>query len=543
MKQWMKYIIVIVAFVTMAVYFLQYPKVEVNASDMGTLSENGISILLNEVSGENETGIWYVTIKYEVPEPTEEFADITLYPNPITGGYEDTIYYQLPEKVPTKDGYSFVEWTSDIDNDGSVESYQPSAEFLFSKADFENREIIFSAVWETVTVVYDYNDGDREDNSFIISNNNLDENGNFTLLLDEKPKRTNYKFKGWLWSEDNTLYNVGMEIKDLKWDEYAGEDIVFIAQWEELPMVTITYVGENESYETIQMQQADEEVTMFDLTVIDMVPKREYHKFVNWLCDIDNSIYESGSVKPQISWEVYGGKTITFTAQWSKLPIVNVEYIRYDNENVIDTIQQLEESEMEFSVNLPIDDSEYSGYKFMGWICKEDGTKYTVDGDVPTFSWENVTNGSTIQFTAWWEELPSVTIKYENEFGSTETESIKQDSINDLSFLIKIPTDIPVREYHKFAGWLCSVDKKVYEPGSVLEGLEWENYGNGIITFTAKWEWDDYTVFEEGKYSLIAGNIYYLPEGTWTVNDDGCIYNGGVTFSVSKDGDYVFKKE
>ena len=40
----------------------------------------------------------------------------------------------------------------------------------------------------------------------------------------------------------------------------------------------------------------------------------------------------------------------------------------------------------------------------------------------------------------------------------------------------------------------------------------------------------------------VAGKLYYLTEGTWTLEEDGYSYAGDISFSVSEDGDYTFKK-
>lgn len=54
---------------------------------------------------------------------------------------------------------------------------------------------------------------------------------------------------------------------------------------------------------------------------------------------------------------------------------------------------------------------------------------------------------------------------------------------------------------------------------------------------------DDITVItESGTYSLHADTAYRLGGGKWSVNGDRTVYYEGITFYVSSDGDYQFKK-
>lgn len=54
---------------------------------------------------------------------------------------------------------------------------------------------------------------------------------------------------------------------------------------------------------------------------------------------------------------------------------------------------------------------------------------------------------------------------------------------------------------------------------------------------------DDISVItKSGSYNLSAKTAYRLGSGSWTLEGESVVYNGGVTFYVRKDGDYKFKQ-
>ena len=151
-------------------------------------------------------------------------------------------------------------------------------------------------------------------------------------------------------------------------------------------------------------------------------------------------------------------------------------------------MQLKSETQQEVSLNLPIDDSEYSEHKFVGWRCNKDGVIYYIDTEETLLEWALFADVDTIVLTAEWEKLPNVSVEYVNEFASTEREVIQQLSVKDLTFQVTIPNTQQEKMNYKFNGWLCSADNKSYYPGETTTDFEWDKYGNEIITFMAQWE-------------------------------------------------------
>lgn len=52
---------------------------------------------------------------------------------------------------------------------------------------------------------------------------------------------------------------------------------------------------------------------------------------------------------------------------------------------------------------------------------------------------------------------------------------------------------------------------------------------------------DNGVITKNGTYSLKAGTAYRFGSGSWTLEGDSVVYSGGITFYVTKDGDYKFK--
>mgnify|MGYP003304620654 CR=1 FL=1 len=409
MKQWIKYVGVILIFAVMVGYFLPYSKVEVNASIAKLISENSISSLSNNSDvedvtvSENETSIWSVIVQYNlnggsdaagVFVQTEYTADLT------SAGYSEDIYAYIPEEAPQRTGYIFGGWSCNISDFGEV--CEPGIELYFTRSAHSGATITFTAIWNAVTVSYD--EGNGTNYSVIITNENVDEKNCFSITLpEEAPVRVNHRFLGWLCSVNNKKYGAGNIVEDgFVWNEYAGKTIEFIAQWEKLPQVTVSYVSGNDVLETVDIQQVSENDLTFDLTLRSELAEYAYHKFTGWLCNVDQEIYEPGSTVEGLSWETYGNGKITFTAQWEELPSVTIEYVNGDESVSIEKIQQPEESATSFLVTIPEDVPVYIGHEFNGWLCDADNGIYMAGDVVKDLSWEKY-GKKTITFTAQWK--------------------------------------------------------------------------------------------------------------------------------------------
>jgi len=517
MKKKIKYLSVILAFIIMIINSLPGTAVKVNASDLENVSEGSIAEALSEtgdgltatptvpedvtvemggdasagtegsgtVGTEDETGLWTVTVTYNLAgaeDATGVFKGGVYQPAPITGGYADEIYFVTPKEEPTKEGYAFGGWL--YSGDGEV--YEPGVEIVFTRAQHQNAEITFTAMWEAVTVVFDYNDGISEKSSEIITNQKLGEVGNFTIVLATKPARTNYRFLGWLCSVDNKIYEAGIEKNDLIWNDYAGTEITFTAQWEELPNVNVIYVSDGKTVSENSIYMTDDAV--FNLTVIHMVPTKDCNRSNGWLWEHNNSLYASNYLIEKLSWEEFYNKTTTFTAQWIELPSVNVEFVRHDGEVVTFPEQQKTEDVKNLSIELPVDDSEYVDYKFVGWKCSIDDTTYGVD-DIPVFLWEKLADGETITFTSVWEKLSSVTLEYVRHDKKIVTKTV-QETAGEDAFMVEMPVDDSENPGYKYVGWKYKIGDGEYSEDIVISRrFSWNELKDAEkITFESQWE-------------------------------------------------------
>ena len=565
MKQWMKYSMVIMSFVIMAGYFLGYPMVDVNASDVATVSENAVSVFSeggNEAEGadsmtgvesnageteaENGTEIiaegtnesWNVTIKYDINDSSGSFNEIQYTPELLSGAY--TIY--ISEEIPIYSGHRFVGWSSS--NEGAY--IQPGQEMVFVAGTASGQVVTLTAKWEElpkVTIAY-VGENESIETATIQQNAETDETFNLTVT-EHVPTKAYFKFKEWVCGIDNLPYEMGSVIENLSWKTYAGQMITFTAEWEELPSVTLEYIRYDGKTITDSVRQVSESEENFSVEL--PIDDSEYssYKFAGWLhtdeSTNEGTVYPVDGEAPTFSWKTYAGQTITFTARWEKLPDVTINFENLDGSVDKSSIQQLNIEETEFSVTIPENKSKKEGYRFTGWLCQEDGKVYAV-GEAATFSWETFGN-KTIAFTTEWEELPKVTIEYQDENGIFETASIRQLSESEKTFDLTVTDKIPTRTYYRFSSWLSDTDNQGYESASVISGLSWEIYGGKTITMTAQWTWDEYHISGEGEYLLSVGEPYCLGEGTWTVTGDDYSYAGGSIFYVEQDETYTFSVE
>lgn len=226
---------------------------------------------------------------------------------------------------------------------------------------------------------------------------------------------------------------------------------------------------------------------------------------------------------------------------------------------------------------------EKEGYIFDGWLCsvpegvtdssnlnnsilKESG-EYSCDG--------TDYNGATITLTAQWKDCYQdvVTIVYADEdgkaledYGQSIIQQKNEDSGEyETSFTVTVTSETPSKDGNTFLGWK-DADEITYTAGDTVT-YNWADYSSGdsdnpqVITFTASWkqeitpdegenkEDDTESGFLEegatptnGENKLKANTKYVLGSGTWTVEDDPTIYEGGSKFYVEVEETYLFKQ-
>lgn len=139
----------------------------------------------------------------------------------------------------------------------------------------------------------------------------------------------------------------------------------------------------------------------------------------------------------------------------------------------------------------------------------------------------------------------TINITYDLNGGSSDTISNSKYMTSEEKFSITLAV-APTKDDAVFAGWLSSIDNKLYQPEEVISELSSSTYNGQEITFTAQWNMqgeDESTTITQGTTrELQAGTKYQLGEGSWQVSGDPSVYVGGNEFYVGTTGSYTFTK-
>lgn len=153
------------------------------------------------------------------------------------------------------------------------------------------------------------------------------------------------------------------------------------------------------------------------------------------------------------------------------------------------------------------------GYVFRGWSCNIDSKDYQPGETTAEFKYSD----ENILFTAKWEALKNVTIKYDANGGIYDSvlEEPYQQVEGENEITIKFSDDImPSLENHEFSGWLCSLNNTVYTLNEPEAVFKWEDIADGqVITFTAQWKENPYvTILYKSDETIVAEEKRYQTE-------------------------------
>lgn len=275
--------------------------------------------------------------------------------------------------------------------------------------------------------------------------------------------------------------------------------------------------------------------------------------------------------------ETVSGNTAQ-TENESIMPVENTSWtltIKYDlvggvwNKTGTDTIESTiaAGSGGAFTFNLTKEIPTKMSYKFLGWECKTLGEG--ILNCEKEFKYSSMSEAETIILTAVWEDNPCVVnIVYDGNGivleGEGYGQSIKQQENDDSGgyetfFTVTVTSNEPDKEGYRLVGWK-DADGNIYTAGNTVT-YNWADYSSGdsdnpqVITFTASWEQEitpdegenkeddtESGIPTNGENKLKANTKYVLGGGTWTVEGDPTIYEGGREFYVEVEGTYTFKQ-
>lgn len=435
-----------------------------------------------------------------------------------SGSVSDLVVYggdkfALPKNGFTKEHFTFDGWNTKADGSGT-----PYGEGGI--VDGVNKNTTFYAQWKAVAeydIRFDWNYANSG------SVNNMKAYADSSLVLPENGFTKNHSvFKGWNTSANGfgASYQPGDAVLSVT------DDMVFYAQWEELPIYDIRFDWNYANSGSMSNARVYSDETF-------STPENGFEKlhatFVCWNTAIDGSgvSYNPGDTIESIS------EDMTLYAMWQDVATFDVRFDwNYANSGSVGNMTVYADS----SFVLPENGFAKDNATFVGWSTVADGT-----GTVyrPGDSVEPVTEDTV--FFAQWKKNPQYTVRFDwNYANSGSVDSITVFEGNAVT----VPENGFAKDGFTFSGWNTKADGSgtSFKAGEILESLErdvvlyaqWNELPSVTVTF-------DWNYADEGEMSSIVvrkGEMVVMPENGFVRN--GYYFSG---WNTKMDGSGVTIKD
>ena len=330
----------------------------------------------------------------------------------------------LSSDIPTRSGFTFVEWNTA--EDGSGASYAPGAAYTREEA------VTLYAQWQRITYLVTYNPGAGSGGPTV----QVKEAGVPLKLSEDKPTRNGFTFVCWNTSAAGT--GTSYEPGELYFDD---TNLNLFAIWKRLTYTV--YYNANGGTGAPVSQTKEWGVA---LTLSSETPQRNGYSFQNWNTRADGS---GTNYAPGASYTV--DESVTLFAVWSKIQYT----VTYNANGGTGAPPQQHRSPGEtliLSTAIPT----RVGYVFVEWntVATGGGTSYQ-PGDVYT------ADASVTLFAIW--QAREYIVSYDANGG--ETAPMAQKKIHGTA--LTLTSDLPTRTGWTFASWNTRSDGSgtSYMPG------------------------------------------------------------------------------
>ena len=522
-KQWVKYISVVLSFMIMAGFCFADAKVQVNATEGETQTEEEGSD--GEITPEEPVmtveDSWNITVKYI--NGSEENT------NNIVGTVSSGATIVLTE--PSKTNWTFEGWLYNGDSYGE-KTEKGNAIFIPYNETGNITEITVKAQWRANPVTIKYTANGEVFAQYIVEHGNINDSNISIKLIEQTPTMEGYTFNGWLYDRKSVTENTVFT-----WEEFAGKTIELQADWKtDSWSIKVNYESDGTIVKTEDISGTISSGASIEIPKYINLTKTNW-TFEGWLYN-EKSYLEGNAIFIPYDEKV---KEITLKAQW-RADLVTIIY--YDANGSVFAQREIKNDvigEEKFLIGVIETNPEREGYIFNGWLY--DGNRVIEETE---FSWLSFA-GETIELEADWVEEKQVSVHFKN--GEDEimdpqviTTHMIEDGIFDIELAILDGEDMI------FNGWVCDAPSELISSieGNIYTFLWDKCKNNQIITFTAQW-WNG-QITDSGKaYWLTPETGYTLGKGSWTVSkdgdSDGYTYTGmdeGIIFFVANDGNYTF---
>lgn len=224
----------------------------------------------------------------------------------ITGTVEDLI--EFPAKQPTKTGFTFANWRTQPNGEGSVvkDTYFNTVEKLLDTFKDKTEMTIYAHWIENGKFTVEYMPNGTNVTNKPEDNTTYDQVTTEQIAIPkQEPVRAGYNFIGWKVNEDDTLYKYGT-----KHDAYTNisaiqGSVTFYAQWEPVTY-TITLQDKDNSIKITGTIESLPELT---------TPEKEGHEFKGWYTE-ENGGKKIETITPENVTDLNG---TTLYAHWEEI--------------------------------------------------------------------------------------------------------------------------------------------------------------------------------------------------------------------------------
>lgn len=436
---------------------------------------------------------WKHTVRYDANAKN----DTSVKGIPASQSKTANVDIKLSSDVPTRNGYTFLGWTTKADGNGTA--YAAGATYTH---DQDGGTVTLYAKWTPWKHVLHYNKNvPTSSTSQTVSNMPVDQTKTFGQLMTISnlvPTRKGYTFAGWYTQSNGTgtKYNPGSNYAA----DQNGGTVNLYAKWTPWTY-NIKYdqnVKSTSSSKTVtDMPAAQTKTQEIDVTLSSMTPKRNGYIFAGWSTSANGSVeYKPGSrfTKDLDS----NGASITLYAVWTpwKHTIHYNSNIPTNAPTGTTTVSNMPGDQTKtFDEKLMISSNKPTrkGYNFAGWSTSANGNVVYQPGA----EYKNDQNGGTVTLYAKWTAWKHTVTYDKNVPANSKKTDVKnmpgnQTKIYDQNLTLQ--SNVPTRIGYTFVKWTTNKDGTgtAYQPGSQYSYNR--DSDGGTVTLYAVWTPWKYTV-------------------------------------------------
>ena len=436
---------------------------------------------------------WEHTVRYNANAKN----DTSVKGIPASQSKTANVDIKLSSDVPTRNGYTFLGWTTKADGNGTA--YAAGATYTH---DQDGGTVTLYAKWTPWKHVLHYNKNvPTSSTSQTVSNMPVDQTKTFGQLMTISnlvPTRKGYTFAGWYTQSNGTgtKYNPGSNYAA----DQNGGTVNLYAKWTPWTY-NIKYdqnVKSTSSSKTVtDMPNAQTKTQEIDVTLSSMTPKRNGYIFAGWSTSANGSVeYKPGSrfTKDLDS----NGASITLYAVWTpwKHTIHYNSNIPTNAPTGTTTVSNMPGDQTKtFDEKLMISSNKPTrkGYNFAGWSTSANGNVVYQPGA----EYKNDQNGGTVTLYAKWTAWKHTVTYDKNVPANSKKTDVKnmpgnQTKIYDQNLTLQ--SNVPTRIGYTFVKWTTNKDGTgtAYQPGSQYSYNR--DSDGGTVTLYAVWTPWKYTV-------------------------------------------------